>query len=454
MKIMKCFLIPVSNFIVIFSLILPSESFAKTKDQKWKKQDIARDRLDTIQESADIVLSSKEANLLHLNLIENSKSDLHLKRALALEYRMASTQRKIENKSAVLEIIKMENQGSQGERQEEIDKLKKEIASLKKEQEKSRNSKKALFAAKVAGASLTCVSLYFQIQNILDSMRRVEIRQHDLLTRQNSLMMDQAKLQILEGKHAEALSKLESIQSKTSSSAAEIANAQKLFQESNIELMQWKNVVERSKQNILDAEEIAKIDQRAIARQRWSVGITAIGTLVIGLFGDKIILKLQEWLESDDPQEQEDEMLAFIDKWDEIKIEPMQASMLPSLKKSKLTPWEKSAVFFLSSKELELKPGVVEKALNRYKMKNPRGYRKLQESAKNLLTYNLLQSVENANWRMMLESERKSKEAKQKFSRYTAVRDNTAVQVPTPKPLSFGTKNRYKPQFGGFVLTR
>ena len=81
-------------------------------------------------------------------------------------------------------------------------------------------------------------------------------------------------------------------------------------------------------------------------------------------------------------------MLAFIEDWQKIKIEPTQASLLPSLNKAKLTPWEKSAVFFMTSNELGLKPGVVEKALNRYKKKNPKGYHRLQESAKKLLTYN------------------------------------------------------------------
>lgn len=442
---MKLLLYPVTNFIIIFSFIFPTHSFAKN-------QDISRDRLDSIQESAEIVLNSKEANLLHINLLENSKSDPNLKRALDLEFRMISTQKRIEKKSAEIELIQMRNKKQNFVEQSAIDKLKKEIAALKKEQEKSRNSKKALFAAKVAGASLTCVSLYFQIQNILDSMRRVEIRQHDLISRQNSLVMDQAKLQILEGKNAQAMANLKNIKSNSTATASDIANAERLFQDSNVELMQWKNVVNRTQQNIMDAQEIAKIDQRAIARQRWSVGITAIGTLVIGLFGDKIILKLQEWMESDDPKTQEEEMLAFLEKWDEVKPEPMQASMLPSLNKAKLTPWEKSAVFFLSSKELGLQKGVVEQALNRYKMRNPSGYQRMQKSAKNLLTYNLLQSIENANWRMMLESDRKAKESRKKFDRFSAVQDHTFVKIQEPKPLTFGTKNKYKPSFDGFIL--
>ena len=434
------FLLPVSNFIMLgcFAMHPPTAMAQDTRSIEW-------DRINAVQDSAEVVLRSKEATHLYYKLVQQSKTDPHLKRAMDLENKLIRNQQAIDRKNAEIEVLHINNSKNIAQKNLEIKKLQAAIEELKYEQYKSKKAKKALFAAKVAGASLTTISLYFQIRNILDALRRVEIKERDLISRKNSLVTDQAKLELLEGKAGDAKANFRNTQSNSAATAAEIAKAERLIQDAEIELVQWKDVVNRSQQKIIDAEETARIDQRSITRQRISVGITAIGTLVIGLFGDKIILKLEEWLESDDPQDQEENMLSFIREWNKIKVEPLQASMLPSMKKAKLTPSQKSAVFFMTSSELGLKKGIVERALARYKRENPNGYSRLKQSAQKLLIYNMLESFENANWRIVLEQDEKQKEKNRKLNLFTAVRDNTNVVLPKPMPYGFGTKNKYKP---------
>ena len=109
----------------------------------------------------------------------------------------------------------------------------------------------------------------------------------------------------------------------------------------------------------------------------------------------------------------------------------------------------------MTSNELGLKKGVVERALARYKQENPNGYSRLKQSAQKLLTYNMLQSFENANWRMILEEDEKQKEKYRELNRFAAVRDNTNVVLPKPMPYGFGTKNKYKPDnYIGFGLQK
>jgi len=396
---------------------------------------VEEDRLDTLAKIATEVYQSKDAMRLYYSLIDRSKSDPTLKRAMDLEEKLIETQAQIDEKSAKIEVLQKRNLKTTADKNKEIERLKKHVYQLRAEQQRLKKSKKALYMAKIAGAALTSVSLYFQIRNIQDSLRRVEIKQRDLLSRKNSLVTDQAKLNVLEGKVSDHRANLNSARA-NSSTAADIARAEKLLADAEIELTQWQDVVSRSQQKIVDAEETAKIDQRAIGRQRWSVGITAVGTLIIGLFGDKIILAVEEWLESDDTETQVNNVYAYVKEWNVIKPQIVEASMLPSLNKANLSPWQRSGVFFMSSSELGVNKGVVERALNRYKKHYPKQYERLQANAESLLRYNLFKAFESNYWNVLEERQAREREEREKNIPKALVRDNTNVVMPKYRPKS------------------
>jgi len=432
MKRLKWIVLPISSFITMVCLTIhPPAVMAQTRMTTAEE-----DRLDTLAGVADEIYHSKDANRLYYTLIDRSKSDPTLKRAMELEEKLIQKQSQIDEKSARIEILQKQNNKTTVQKNQEIDKLKNQVQKLRAEQAKLKKSKKALFAAKIAGAALTSVSLYFQIRNIKDSLRRVEIKQRDLLSRRNSLITDQAKLKVLEGKVADSKASLNSTRASEGISAAEVARAEKFLADTEIELTQWRDVVSRSQQKILDAEETAEIDQRAITRQKWTFGITAIGTLVIGLFGDKIILAVQEWMESDDTNTQVAEVYSYIKDWNAIKTPVVQASMLPSLKKAEMTPWQRSGVFFMTSDELGVNKGVVERALNRYKKNNPKGYERLQANAESLLRYHLFRAFESNYWKMLEEESNRSRQEREKLIPKALARDHTNVVMPKIRPKS------------------
>jgi hypothetical protein len=440
MKSLKLFVLPISNFIVMVSFAIhPPTAIAQQRVTT-----VEEDRLDTLATVATEIYRSKDANRLYYTLLDQSKSDPTLKRAMELEEKLIQKQSQIDEKSARIETLQKQNNKNTAQKNKEIEQLKLQVQNLRAEQARLKKSKKALFAAKIAGAALTSVSLYFQIRNIKDSLRRVEIKQRDLLSRQNSLVTDKAKLNVLEGKVTDSKASLNSTRASSGVTAADIARAEKLLADAEIELTQWRDVVSRSQQKILDAEETAKIDQRAITRQKWSFGITAIGTLVIGLFGDKIILAVQEWLESDDTDTQVAAVYSYIQEWNAIKTPVVQASMLPTLKKAEMTPWQRSGVYFMTSEELGVNKGVVERALNRYKLKNPKGYERLQANAKSLLRYHLFRAFESNYWNMLEEEANRSREEREKLIPKALVRDHTNVVMPKIRPKSNYQKLYYQ----------
>ena len=251
---------------------------------------------------------------------------------------------------------------------------------------------------------------------------------------------DAKKLEILKRNYETASENVKTLKARAGSRPgaarlSEIQRAEQSLLDRFHELDQWDDVMKRSAQKILDAEETTLIDKRSIARQRISVGITTIGVLVIGLFGDRIFLKIQEWLESDDPREQEKDVLAFLQDWNKGHPRVIEASLLPWFSRREVNPLEKSVVFFMNSRQLGVRTGVLERALARYKRLDPHGYAQLQGTAEAELIKSLKKRVANEGRQLeLLIEERKNAPPSNGYYRvYRAEVDNTYVAKPILK---------------------
>ena len=405
----------------------------------YKNQSLTRDRLDSIQGAATTSLSSSSGQTLYQRLREAADRNPQVKKAMELEFYLLSLQERISNLQAEEDVLRQNTRLTPGQIDVRLKNLEAQIETQKKQMAKSIAAKRAQFMAKAIGASLTAVSLYFQIRNIKDAIRRVKIKEADLIARKEAMLKDGAKLDVLERRYESAKTNLETVRSRTISTATELEAAEIAALDSFHELDQWRDVMKRAGQKIMDAEETAMIDERSVFRQKLSVGLTTIGVLVIGLFGDKIILSLQEWLESDDPVEQEASVLSFLKDWHKVHPKIMEASLLPSFSRPEVTPEEKSAIFFMSSAELGVKPGVLERALKRYKQLDAHHYAMLQGTAEARLKERLQERMKNAGAQIVAEQKIQEYYEGGEWRRYNqvTVRDATYVKPYPVRPLEF-----------------
>ena len=402
----------------------------------FKKQSVLRDRLDSIQAAANASLESGAGQSLYRQLLQSAETNERVKKAIDLEFKMIQIQEQISALEGRRDSLLYDTHPgiSQSQIEKRLSQVEANLNDQKRQLAYAAKSKKAVFLAKTIGASLTAVSLYFQVRNIKDAIRRVKIKELDLAARKSAMILDSNKLEVLNRKFERMRTNLESLQSSARAGAAELVAAEQALMDASHELDQWKDVMSRSSQKILDAEETALIDKRSIFRQKMSVGITTVGALVVSLFGDKIILAVEEWLESDDPADQEKRVLSFLQDWWKVKPKVIECSLLPSFSRDEVKPEEKAAVFFMTSQELGVKPRVLEKALARYKRLDPHNYSKLQAVAEIQLKKNLVSQFRNAANRIL--SEKQTEEYYQsgewKKWRYAAPRDNTYVAPRVP----------------------
>ncbi len=439
-------------FVLIFSILLqpgapraqtlfiPVDSTPKGSpfDSKviWNKQTHSRDRLDSIYRASTETLHSNSGRDLLQTLEDYSKQDPHLKEALENELKL------LENENRIAELLgerdslvfAKPSKLSQNQIQSRLIRIEQKLEALKADGLKAKKAKKAQFIAKLIGGTLTAFSVYFQIQSISDAIRRVRIKEADLISRRDSIIKDGAKLEVLERKY-ENLRAIHEATKNQANTAKELIKAEQQMTDSFHELDQWRDVVKRSQQKILDAEETAMIDERTILRQKLGVGITVLGTLVISLFGDKIILAIQEWLESDDPKAQETAVLSFLNHWHVVRPKVMESSLLPSMSKDEVSPLDRSSIFFMSSEQLGVAHGVLERALEIYKNRDPNHYALLQNMAEFQLKNHILARVKKARSQLAYAIQFDQERSQGFYGQSVAPVDHTFVARPLVVPI-------------------
>jgi len=387
--------------------------------------------MDSVQWAAETSLKSKSSDTLKTLFQGRGETDPSLGTIIELFEKESALERQVFWLEQQLDSLKVDGTKKELLVNQKIANLNHEIAAQKKALAEAKQAKKALMIAKYSGASLTAVSLYFQIKNIRDAIARVKIKELDLVARRETMEIDATKLDILNRKYERMRTNLESLKSTERPTAKQLAAAEEAMMDAKNELNQWQDVMRRTSQKIIDAETTARIDARSIFRQKLTVGITAIGALVISLFGDRIVLAVKEWLESDDPAEQEKEALGFLQDWHKVHPHTLQASLIPLYSRPEVSPHQKASVFFMSSEDLGLKPGVFERALARYKSLDAYHYSQLQGTAEALLGQTIQRQMCVTANRMQSEAftEQQTRDWEWRLKYNVAAVDNTFVKT-------------------------
>lgn len=407
-----------ASVLVILQLVTPTPPAYSQGQQS--RQSIEMDRVDSLLRVSSSILSSKPAMELESAIHHEISRDSGLKEVAVLERSIVKNEAQIASlasrnlllRTRLKALQEREDSSAQdlSDLSRKIDAIQDNISRTQDENARLRRQKDALFHAKLMGAALTGVSLILQIQGIKDATQRLKIKEIDLSRRQATLIdpktggpgPDVQKLRILEERAVGAKNLLNRAQA-NGAAASDVLRAEQRALEAAAELEQWKSVVSGTEQKIAESRITAKIDARSILRQKISVGITSVATLIIGLFGDRILLKIEEWLESDDPHDQEERMLGYLRRWQAPRV--MLSSMLPALERRDLEPWDKAVLFFADSKLLHLRAGVLERALERYKDEDPRGFRALQAMAEMRLKAELAEEVAHVRRALLIQKE-------------------------------------------------
>ncbi|NDF13736.1 hypothetical protein EB061_00205 [bacterium] len=415
--------------VLVFQLLLPSsfgEAFepfslvpARLSPHQdtahWSDQDPLADRADSLLFATDSVLRSKWGTRLRSAVRDSSSADPDLKQALSIQDGMDQNLRQLtalrDRKRALETRIEKGQLNPEDLRklEQKIDSLNRQLETSSRENQKLERQKSALFKAKILGAGVAALYLLLQVQGIHDSIQRLKIKEAELLRRQASLVdpatgapgPDMLQLRALEERWAAAQKTFQNLQ-RSNSAASEILLAEQRAMDAAAELERCKSNIVKTQQKIADGLLTNQFDARSILRQKVSVGLASAGTLIIGLFGDRIILKVEEWFESENPEKQERKALSYLRAWNAPRV--IQSSVLPLLRSKELDPWDKALLFFAGSSELGLKKGVFENALAKYKMEAPSGYAALQRTAEARLKADIIEEFKNHLRNMSIQS--------------------------------------------------
>ena len=361
-------------------------------------QTVEQDRIDSMNRATDTAFQwvgkSLEKTIDHV-----SKNDSEMNQYFSDLSKIETNALTLRQANARLEYLKGDHSSehaSGNDIQNEINLLSQQVAEMKANNNRLKEAKNAQFVSKMIGSSFAAISAWFQYLAIRDATRRVEIKMTELNTRMGGLQLDLNKLSSLQAEYESASRALNELKARGSTSDLSLSEASQRVSQVELELQRLKSYIDRTQESVKFTQETASIDARAIFRQKISTGITLVGGVIIALFGEKIILALEHFFESDNPKDQENAIVRYLKR----RAHPtrvMYASLLPELSRSDSSSETSAVIFFMSSKNLGVKPGVYEKALERFKREAPEDYVNLKNTA---------------TWALTLESERELSLAK------------------------------------------